>query len=336
MLLLILPACTRNHREDIVRGIYFWKTNFILSSDEFSWLNEAGIKKLYVRFFDVDWNPAINIPIPVGDVTIQTKDVSDMELIPVIFITNRTLINIPDSLLPELSENIYNKIYNKLTLLDSMAIKEIQLDCDWTKSTKEKYFTLIELMKRLCMDGNILITATIRLHQVKFYEQTGVPPVNRAMLMFYNMSDVSDFRTMNSIFDKDIALKYLVNFDKYPLELDVVLPAFSWVCLFRNNKLKNLINEVYYSDLETNPNFVKEGDVFFRAIKNCYLKGIYISAGDYLRIEKTDAATTLLAAEMIAPYLQTNKITVSIYHLNNEMIKNYDKHYLENIFAAFN
>ena len=35
-----------------------------------------------VRFFDVDWNPNINSAVPVGDVTIETKKVDDVEIIP--------------------------------------------------------------------------------------------------------------------------------------------------------------------------------------------------------------------------------------------------------------
>ena len=148
------------------------------------------------------------------------------------------------------SNNIYKKIVAKLNLFETHTTKEIQLDCDWTKTTREKYFNLIEQMKQLTEINKIEITTTIRLHQVKFFNKTGVPPIKRGMLMFYNMSDVSDNRTRNSIYDEGLAKKYLINFDKYPLDLDVVLPAFSWSCWFRNGKLKNLINNIKAKDLD--------------------------------------------------------------------------------------
>lgn len=333
---LFVLSCSSHSEKEITRGVYFWKTNFLLSASELNWLKDAEIKKLYIRFFDVDWNPTIKKAVPVGDVTIETKKNGDVEIIPVVFITNRTLINIPDSLISELSENIYKKILNKLNLFEKYSLNEIQLDCDWTESTKEKYFKLINLIKALADEKNIEVTTTIRLHQVKFYKQTGVPPVKRGMLMFYNMSDVSDIKTINSIFDKQIAKRYLTNFDKYPIDLDVVLPAFNWACWFRNSKLKNLINDIKVSDLDTNSNFIKEDKNIFRAVRGNFINGNYILSGDYLRTEETDFNTTLTAAELIAPYIKSKKLNISIYHLNREVVKNYDKNRFKDIVNCFN
>ena len=329
-------SCSNNSSKEINRGVYFWKTNFSLSTEESRWLKETEIQKLYVRLFDVDWNPNINAAVPVGDAIIETKKIVGVEIIPVIFITNRTLTNLPDSLITELSNNIYKKIVAKLDLFENQTTKEIQLDCDWTETTRARYFELIDQIKKLSSKKNIEITATIRLHQVKFFSKTGVPPLKRGMLMFYNMSDVSDIRTKNSIFDKDIAKSYLVNFDKYPLELDVVLPAFSWSCWFRNGKLKNLINGVGVKDLEVSSSFVKEDKNIFRAIKECSLKGNYILSGDYLRTEEIDFNTTLGAAELIAPHIKNKKINISIYHFNGEVIKNYGKDQFKDIIDCFN
>jgi len=329
-------SCSKNSNKEITRGVYFWKTNFSLSTSELSWIKETEIQKLYVRFFDVDWNSNLSMAVPVGDVTIETKKIDGVEIVPVVFITNRTLTNLPDSLITELSNNIYNKIFAKLDLFENPTTKEIQLDCDWTETTREKYFNLIERIKQLTETSKVEITTTIRLHQVKFYEKTGVPPIKRGMLMFYNMSDVSEMRTINSIYDEDVAKRYLVNFDKYPLELDVVLPAFSWSCLFRNGKLKNLINGVKAKELEENLNFVKEDKNIFRAIKECSLKGNYILTGDYVRTEETDFNTTLSAAELVAPHIKNKKISVSIYHFTGEVIKNYGKDQFKDIVDCFN
>jgi hypothetical protein len=333
---ILTISCSNNSNKEITRGVYFWKTNFSLSKVELNWLKETEIKKLYIRFFDVDWNPNINAAVPVGDVTIETKKVDGVVIIPVVFITNRTLANIPDSLISQLSNNIYKKIFSKLSFFENQSTKEFQLDCDWTETTREKYFTIINQIKNVCAEKKIEVTATIRLHQVKFFNKTGVPPIKRGMLMFYNMSDVSDIRTRNSIYDEDVAKQYLVNFDKYPIDLDVVLPAFSWACLFRNGKLKNLINDIKTKDIESNLNFVKEDKNIFRATTETSIKGNYILTGDYIRTEEIDFTTTLSAAELIAPYIKNNKINVSIYHLTGEVIKYYVKDQLKDIVDCFN
>jgi hypothetical protein len=142
-------------------------------------------------------------------------------------------------------------------------------------------------------------------------------------------------KTRNSIYDEEVAKRYLVNFDKYPLDLDVVLPAFSWSCWFRNGKLKNLFNGVGLNDLEKNSCFVKEDKNIFRATKETSIKGNYILPGDYLRTEETDFNTTLSAAELIAPHIKNKKINISIYHLTGEVIKNYGTDQFKDIVDCF-
>jgi hypothetical protein len=336
LLSLYLSGCTQHPIKEVTRGVYFWKTNFSLNKEEINWIKKNDIRKIYLRFFDVDWNPQINAALPVGDVSIITRDYSETEIIPVIFITNRTFRNIPDSLIPELTANIHKKIFNKLSLFNVKAIREIQMDCDWTKLTKDKYFRLLGLLQELCRSKKIDITATIRLHQVKFSRETGVPPVKAGALMFYNMSDVSNIRTINSIFDAHIAGSYLSNFSSYQLHLDVILPAFSWGCVFRKSELKNLINGLSDSSLTHNENFIRVVENFYCVRRDCRLNGINLSKGDYLRIEHIDPGITLKAAKMLSPHLSDNSFTVSLYNFNDELINNYGNEDVAKIFSAFN
>lgn len=335
-LCLLIFSCSDSPDRTITRSVYHWKSSFRLDDSEQKWLKENSINKIYVRFFDVDWNPNINQAVPVGDVQIGKSTLSGKEIVPVVFITNRSIKNIPDSLINELAENIQKKIRNKISLLDSARINEIQMDCDWTISTKEKYFKLLEILKTDFIKDSMILSATIRLHQVKFFNKTGIPPVDRGMLMFYNMSDVTDMKTKNSIFDSNTAEKYLVNFENYPLQLDVVLPTFSWVCHFRRDKLIALINEVDKNEMINSGNFKEHGALYHRCIKAFYLKGNYIAEGDLVRIENITPQTTLRAAEMISPHIKNKNITVSIYHLNGELMNHYENNGLENIFSAFN
>lgn len=331
-----LLGCTQHPMKEVTRGVYFWKTNFSLNEEEINWIKKNDIRKIYLRFFDVDWNPQINAALPVGDVSIITRDFNKTEIIPVIFVTNRTFKNIPDSLIPELTANIYKKIFSKLSLFTVKAIREIQLDCDWTKTTRDKYFRSIKLLQEMCSAKGIDITATIRLHQVKFAKETGVPPVKAGALMFYNMSDVANIRTINSIFDTHVAGSYLTNFNNYPLHLDVILPAFSWGCLFRKSELKNLINGLSDSTLTHNDNFVRVLENFYCVRRDCRLNGINLLKGDYLRIEHIEPGITLKAAEMLSTHLSNSNFTVSLYNFNDELIKNYGNEDVSKIFSAFN
>jgi hypothetical protein len=60
--------------------------------------------------------------------------------------------------------------------------------------------------------------------------------------MFYNTSDVSNLNTQNATLDVAVAEKYLINFEKYPLEPDIVFSIFSWEVIYREKKLVALIS----------------------------------------------------------------------------------------------
>ncbi len=291
---------------------------------------------MYVRFFDVDWNPNVKQAVPVSEISVTSSSPGGIEIIPAVFITNRTMINIDDTLINKLAENIFNKISYKIKDFHSKPLKEIQMDCDWTTGTKDKYFHLIKRLNELSDSSEINVTATIRLHQVKFFTKTGVPPIKRGTLMFYNMSDVSDIRTRNSIYDEDIAKRYLVNFDKYPLKLDVVLPAFSWGVLFKNKKLSNLINDVSKAELVNNKNYKELGSDYYEAEANNYLHGIYIGEKNIIRLEDITPAETISAAQLVSRYLKKDSIVVSIFHLTKGTEEKYGKAVWKDITSPFN
>jgi hypothetical protein len=328
-------SCSNEKTRVIVNGVYYWKTVFELNDKEKNWIESNEIKKIYTRFFDVDWDPSTKQAMPVGSLKFLSNKISGVEIIPTIFITNKTFLNIPDSSINDLAFKVYEKIKSQVAAFKQMEIKEIQMDCDWTEKTKEKYFSFIKYFKISSKNEYISISATIRLHQVKYFEITGVPPVDRGSLMFYNMTSISDPNTKNSIFDEEVAKKYLVNFDRYPLKLDVILPAFSWGVLFRNNKINGIINDVKIEELSNNENIELLKSNLYRVVKNIFFHERYLKKNDQIRIEEITPETTELTAELIAPYIRNDSIVVSIYHLNKEVIKNYDKGDIQDIVSNF-
>jgi hypothetical protein len=339
LLIPVLPlvnGCSHSGNAKVTRGVYYWKTSLSINQNDLKWINENHIRKMYVRFFDVDWNPNVNQAVPVSEITLESKPPERVEIIPTVFITNRTIINIADSLIKGLAQKIFGKISYKMKGFNLFPLKEIQMDCDWSTGTKDKYFQLINGLNELAVKKNISVTATIRLHQVKYFKKTGVPPVKRGMLMFYNMSDVADIRTRNSIYDEDIAKRYLVNFDKYPVPLDVVLPAFSWGVLFKNRKISRLINDVSETELTGSGSFKSLGSGYYRAEENNYLHGIFIGDKDIIRLEQITPADTKAAAELVSHYIKNDSIVVSIYHLNKETVGQYGKEVWEDITSPFN
>ncbi|MDN5128505.1 glycosyl hydrolase family 18 protein, partial [Aliarcobacter butzleri] len=195
------------------------------------------------------------------------------DFIPVIYITNETMKNVDYSLV---SKAI-------LETLKNYKFDEIQIDCDWSLSTRSNYFNLLEDLKEKL---NKKISATIRLHQIKYYAKTGIPPVDYGVLMYYNMSNIGDFNTKNSILDNEIAKKYHYNFDVYPLKLKLALPLYSQAIQFREEKAISLFEGVKEKDF--NNDFEKLENNRYKVLNSHYFKGRYIYKDDIFRLENSN------------------------------------------------
>lgn len=334
--LFFLTSCTPSKKE-ITPAFYHWQTNFSLSQSEKDYLQDFSIKKLYVKFFDVDWNGRMQEPLPVAEVILDTTGLENIEIIPTIFITNRSLKNYPLEKMELLGENILEKIFSI-----KKELREIQIDCDWSETTEEKYFRLLRFFKKEIQVKNIQLSATIRLHQIKYFKRTGVPPVDRGMLMFYNVDDVKDYETKNSILDLAVAKQYFFNFEDYPLELDVALPIFSWGVLYRGGGMVKLINNLRAEDMTDDSFFlpIRQADLttdasYFEVIKSTYLQGKYLYEGDIIRLETVSQETLEMSAELLNSKIRNSNVTVSFYHLDTTTIKHYPYGNLEKVIDAF-
>ncbi len=188
-----------------------------------------------------------------------------------IYITNDTLKNIDYEILSK-------SILKHISFLD---FQELQIDCDWTLSTKSNYFKLLEKLKEKL---NKTLSATIRLHQVKYAKKTGIPPVDYGVLMYYNMSDIANFDSKNSILDNNIARKYHYNFDTYKLKLKLALPLYSQAIQFRHKKALSIFEGVKKSDFDKRY-FEYIDTNKYKVIKSTYFKGRYVYKDDIFRFE---------------------------------------------------
>ena len=199
-------------------------------------------------------------------------------------------------------------------------------------ATKAQY--LLTKLKSL-MPGKKL-SVTIRLHQVKYFQRTGVPPADCGMLMFYNIGSLESINTTNSIFSTDAAKQYLANFDKYPMHLDVVLPAFSWGVVFRNNRFAGIINDLDKLKIASSEKFKEIAPGRFECFSETIISSFRFKVKDIIRLEITDPGVTLTSARLIADKLKGNRLTVALYNLNKELIKKYDTENINNIIDCFN
>lgn len=332
---LFLTHCSSKKRE-VTPAFYYWKTAFKLSDTERSYLKSLNIKRLYVRYFDIDWHPYTKKAQPVAELKWQTKDIPALNIVPTVFITNRTFLNISYKRLENLGNNIANKIIEKSKGLKNASINEIQLDCDWSGKTRKHFFKLIEILKKKVKSKGIhTISATIRLHQIKYYKKTGVPPADRGMLMFYNMGNLNGKNTSNSILDLKIARHYLGKLNKYPLKLDIALPIYRWGILTRRGRIINLLNNLKNSTYADKRFFRQRKKNLFEVVKSTYANGIYLYKGDIIRLEQISFQLLQQAAKLLRRYIKNDKICVTFYHLDEKNLKNYQPKALKSIYYLY-
>lgn len=335
IVVFLLSSCQKGTERKVSSAFYHWKTNLDISAFEESYLTALSANRLYLRVFDVDWDGNSNQPSPVASIEIKSAIPEAIEIVPTVFITNRTFLNIHPEDIPQLAENVSDKIFLLLSDFPSHQVKELQFDCDWSPKTQAKFFEFLKQIRLKTQEKSILLSSTIRLHQVKFFEKTGVPPVDRGVLMFYNMGNVEDLDAKNSILDLTIAKQYLGNLQKYPLPLDLALPLFSWGVLIREGRMTGLINNLRASDLMDESRFSKIDETHFELVKSTYLQGYYLYKGDVLRLETAPAELLQEAADLLSKSVADADLTVIFYHLDSIALNSFSYETLEDICNRF-
>ncbi len=313
------------------RSFYYWKSVLKLNPFELSLLDSLNVKTIYLKFFDVDWEPVSRQAIPLAKLQVPGEGIPfKFNIVPTVFITNACVQNLDSSQTASLAGKIYGAIKDISEINRINYTDEIQIDCDWTVSTQKKYFALLWSIKQLSKKQ---ISATIRLHQIKFLSRTGVPPADKGLLMCYNMGNLKNPATSNSILETRELLKYTRNLSSYPLPLDVAFPLFEWKVLFRNNAYKGLIENLP-ANIFTEA-FTSKKDNRLEILKDTLLSGYDLKKGDILRCENSDIAEILAAANVINEGLKNTHPRISLYHLDSVTLKKYSTHELEGIYNSF-
>ena len=325
----IFSCNDKKEERKVEPSFYYWKSVFKLTGFEKQRLDALHVKTLYIKFFDVDWDVATRQPLPIAKISFADTAYRLFNIIPTIFITNECIQKIDSLQIQSAAEKISALIKNIYSLGSINDFKEIQIDCDWTASTKNKYFILLKTIKQL---NHLTISATIRLHQIKYLSKTSVPPVDKGLLMCYNMGNLKNPATKNSIIETEELKKYIGNLSTYPLPLDVALPLFDWKVLFRNNIYTGLIKNLPDS-LLANSLFNKNGNQY-KVLKDTLLAGYALQKGDVLRNEQSDYSGIIAAAAEVNKRLKNIRPGVALYHLDSVILNKYTLHELENIYNS--
>lgn len=329
---LFLIGCkTKNSK--IARAFYYWKSSFELNEKELAIIKENNISTLYIKYFDVVWNAQLNSAVPVAKILFKQVVPQELQIVPVVYITNNVLLKSNIDSVNNLAISISKLIKNYQPIVKN-NIAEIQIDCDWTLSTKEKYFALLNGIKNE-FEKSMLISVTIRLHQIKYASTTGIPPVQKGMLMYYNMGNLQS-STSNSIFNETDAEKYAPYIKQYPLPLDAVLPVFTWVKVFRNKQMIKLLNQTSLFELKQTGSFKSIDNNTIEALNANQYKDFYYVANDIFVEENMNPNTSLKAAQHLHQYFNSTNFTLALFHLHQPNLNEFTTQDIEALYTTFN
>ena len=303
--------------------MYFWESGReTLTPKELNFLTSHQTQKMYVKFFEIEKNNTNAVPISKSLLNLKGSELNEMEIVPTVYIQNEVFKSYSEREIEELAENVYYLITKKFKEQfsdDETTLKEIQMDCDWTISTRENYFAFLKKLKE---KGNFVLSATLRLYPYKFPDQMGVLPVDRAMLMCYNLISPMDAGTRNSILDLPELEKYLVGAKKYPIPLDLALPIYSAALIVQNNRFVG----IHYFDIESLKKHLQvDKEPWYYSKMDTVLNNFYLRKGDKVKLESISASRIQEALKIIRKNVTFKQgMTLSLFHLQDNQIQQFN------------
>lgn len=224
LLLLLLPllmgcAEASQMQFDDENAVYYWRTDLALDSAELDFIHKHRIQTVYCRYFDVVMN-AERGAVPNATLSFSQALPDSVRLVPTVFITEDCMHQTDDSL----AARLVRRICQMNETNDVKGVREIQIDCDYTRRSRETYYQFLEQVRTEARRRGMGLSTTIRLHQLSMPE----PPADYGVLMLYNTGDPQRFDERNPILDLRDVQPYLRHLAGYGLPLCAAYPVFLW------------------------------------------------------------------------------------------------------------
>ncbi len=331
----------------VVRSFYYWKhsysyyypnyqpeegdygiTQYDGLSNDYKTVDTSLLRarRAYIKFFDVDWRTG-NGPFPREIFEYPKKSAGTLEVVPVFALTNRVF---------EKSDSAdLDNLVGRLSKAVAGDYLEIQLDCDWTEKTRDRYFQFIKRLRQK-LPLSTKISATVGLQQFKNRDKMGIPPVDRAMLLFFNFGNLPDFKGENAIFDLAEARKYLEGLQQYPLQLDVSLPVFRWGLNHREGKVLDKLTGFNAKQADS-LRFLTKKDRLYTVNADTVFNEKKLRKGDKIKISEISDDILRGAAELAAPLVRHTEILhLTYFQYNKTLISSLKPETYEQVFKIFN
>lgn len=296
VLLLTLLLMTACHEQQKERGMYYWSTVFRMDPAKQTFLKEHQINRLYVRYFDVVVDEQDRV-MPNATISFKDSVPQGVEVIPTVFIVNNCMKHD----IGDLPKKLLRRILQMNETHHIGKVHEIQIDCDWTPSTRKTFFHFMETLRSMAKEEGISLSSTIRLHQLS----QKAPPADRGVLMMYNTGDFTKLSCEHPILDMRDVKPFLPALKKYSLPLSAAYPLYRWRIVFRNGRYVGIL----HTDDE-----------------------LPILPGDSIVIRQPELEEILKAKQAVTQQNARANNEVILFDLNNTNISRFKKEDYEKIF----
>ncbi|WP_330442967.1 hypothetical protein [Flavobacterium sp. C4GT6] len=335
IVILLLLSCS-NKPDYVDQAFYYWKSDeWGLGYGEGKILDTLDVKKLYVKFFEVNHSD-VNGNIPISKTSLRYVTGYDnyfdsINVIPTVYIKNEVVLKSTQEELDTLASNINYLIdlYYK-DMKCGQPLKEFQMDCDWTPNSKNNYFYFLKSLKKV---SGKTISCTLRLYPYKYPDIMGIPPVDKVSLMCYNLMDPLKNEDKNTILDVNELSLYLDKKRDYPVHLDIALPVYSWGQWYSGNNFRG----VFYVDSESIKEILQPiKPLWYEVTADKYLQGNYLRAGDRVKYEQVRKEDINKAIAIIKErVVLKDTVTISLFHLDKEQLNRFTYEALFHFYTAF-
>ena len=230
---LLLVSCRKDEAKTSMRSVYYWSTTLNMDSTKMAFIKKYSILRMYLRYFDVV-NDEAGRAMPNATLSFATKVPQGIDIVPTVFV-------MPECLRHDrhhLARLIVRRVLQMSQTNDVHNVREIQIDCDWTLSTRQLYDDFMRAMLNECHSRGLQLSSTIRLHQLSQLP----PPADRGVLMMYNTGDATNIKCHKPILDMRDAAPYLQYLAQYRLPLSTAYPIFAWRILFRGGRFVGFVH----------------------------------------------------------------------------------------------
>lgn len=311
--MILLESCTIKKDEDKLISFYYWKHMAEYAEKYNDVLSKTGTKNIYLHYFDVISSKDKQV-YPNYFIRSVDEEFKNYNIVPVVYIVN-SVFKSKNLDINSLADKI-SKLVNKISIKHfNKKINVLQIDCDWTVSTKNGYFDLLRKLNQ-----SFTVQATIRLHQIKFQKKTGVPPIKTGILMLYNVGNMKD-NNQNSILENNIVEKYISENTTYPLNLKLALPLFSQTIITNNKGKIKIIRNTNKKELQNDIHFKAKDNMNFTVLKDTLYRGFFLNKGFNLKLEELQSKEVIKSYKTVINS-KMNFDEIIFYHLNENLINN--------------